>query len=100
MTRCNTEESEIGGVTKVTRYPNGASPYGVLDMSGNVFEWCLTQWAEGDIDAGGYFSRVLRGGSWDSYANDARTTPRYWDLPDEGLSLQGFRVVCSIPLVS
>jgi formylglycine-generating enzyme required for sulfatase activity len=40
--RCNTEQSHIGHTTPVTEYPQGASPYGVLDMIGNVFEWCLT----------------------------------------------------------
>lgn len=37
-TRCNTVESAIGRTTPVTQYPNGASPFGVLDMSGNVWE--------------------------------------------------------------
>jgi len=40
--RCNTGESHIGHTTPVTQYPQGASSYGVMDMVGNVFEWCLT----------------------------------------------------------
>ena len=40
--KCNTEESRIGHTTPVTAYPQGASPYGVMDMVGNACEWCLT----------------------------------------------------------
>ena len=47
MNKCNTQESGIGQTTPVTQYPQGASPYGVLDMSGNVWEWCLTDYRSG-----------------------------------------------------
>ena len=40
--RCNTRESGIGATTPVGRYPNGASPYQVQDMAGNVREWTST----------------------------------------------------------
>ena len=55
----------LGGPSKVGSYPNGASPYGVLDMLGNVFEWVsdlYTQTYEGNT-----FNVVcVRGGSWSS----------------------------------
>ncbi len=44
-TRCNSRESGMGKTTPVTQYPNGASPFGVWDMNGNVWEWCLSKFA-------------------------------------------------------
>ena len=38
--RCNTYESGLGRTTAVGLYPQGISPVGALDMSGNVWEWC------------------------------------------------------------
>jgi formylglycine-generating enzyme required for sulfatase activity len=63
--RCNWNRVE-DGTTPVTRYPDGVSPFGVMDMSGNVWEWCLTGWESGRTDDEGRELRVLRGGSWSS----------------------------------
>ena len=74
-TKCN---NGVGGkgpgkTSPVGSYPAGASPYGVMDMAGNVLQWCA-DWYEEDYykkspaknptgpDSGKY--RVLRGGSW------------------------------------
>jgi formylglycine-generating enzyme required for sulfatase activity len=39
LQRANTEESNIGRTTPVWMYPQGASPAGIMDLSGNVWEW-------------------------------------------------------------
>ena len=77
----NTYESGIGQTTLVTQYPQGASPYSVLDMSGNLWEWCLTdcdspQLKASDENIHATTRRVLRGGSWFNPRDDARAVYR------------------------
>jgi formylglycine-generating enzyme required for sulfatase activity len=64
-TLCNWNR-HIDETTPVTQYPAGASPYQVMDMSGNVWEWLLTSWASGATEPDGRQARLLRGGSWSS----------------------------------
>ena len=45
--RANSSESGIGKTTPVGQYPNGASPYGALDMAGNAWEWVATKYGKG-----------------------------------------------------
>jgi len=101
--RCNTSESGAGGTTPVDRYPQGASPYGLLDMAGNVWEWTRSVYMaypyrpeereREDLAAGPERPRVLRGGSCYIGARGARCSVRFGNLPNiHGVSL-GFRVV-------
>ena len=79
---CNTAEGGVGDTTPVGAYSRGASPYGLLDMAGNVWEWCLTKWAgnyegyaekERELqDVEGDAARVVRGGSFYDHRYDAR----------------------------
>ncbi|MBC6935634.1 MAG: hypothetical protein DWB42_07310 [Chloroflexi bacterium] len=94
----NTDETGIGQTSAVGLLPDGASPYGVLDMSGNVWEWCLTAWADeyqhpGMNDPEGDARRVLRGGSWSFDRHDARAAYRFRSNPFNRFIYSGFRVV-------
>jgi formylglycine-generating enzyme required for sulfatase activity len=82
-------------------YPRGASPDGVLDCAGNVWEWCLNKYAEPDeVDTTGEGDRSLRGGSWNYVPASARAASRDWDLPVVRGSSVGFRLVCACPIDS
>jgi len=101
----NTRETGIGTTSAVGLFPDGASPYGVLDMSGNVWEWCATKWrgsyAEpADDDLNGTDVRVLRGGSWSLVPQDARAARRSYYYPGGRFGYLGFRVVLGSPPTS
>ena len=92
-----------GSTVKVGSYLSNASPYGALDMTGNVLEWV------GDWYGEKYYQdspssnptgpttgeqRVLRGGSWDEQTDyEVRVTYRYTEPPDDSLDDGGFRCV-------
>ncbi|NWF68367.1 MAG: SUMF1/EgtB/PvdO family nonheme iron enzyme [Chloroflexi bacterium] len=96
--RCNTFESGIAKTTPVTHYSDGVSAFGVWDMSGNVWEWCLSKWNDHfvfpeDNDPEGEDLRIVRGGSWFNLHSFARTASRYRLSPYYGDVFQGFRLV-------
>lgn len=92
-------ERNIGRTTAVGIYPQGASPYRVMDLAGNVFEWCLNKYADPkDTDLGGDDMRVRRGGSWINSQDRARASFRDYDRPYFRLGYVGFRVVCLPPI--
>jgi len=91
----------------VGSYRAGASPFGALDMAGNVYEWCADWYEEGYYSesaarnpAGPAFGayRVLRGGSWDRAPNNVRCALRFGRLPYHPRPTRyGFRVVLAAP---
>lgn len=89
INRCN-YDGYYKGVTSVTQFPEGASCFGVMDMSGNVFEWCLDKWG---ISYNGPLSQTVRGGSWNHGGYNARVTFRGRSNPNYGYINVGFRPV-------
>ena len=98
--RANTSESGLSRTTAVGLYPKGASPVGALDMSGNVWEWCLNEYENPDrIDLSSENRRVLRGGSWDLSQSLARCVSRDSRYPDFRVHDIGFRLVSASPIL-
>jgi formylglycine-generating enzyme required for sulfatase activity len=89
-TRCNTLETGLGRTCPVGIFPDGASPYGVEDMSGNVWEWCYNAYTVND---GTKVGRVNRGGSCFRDHRRAVVTYRHDCLPGYHSSGRGFRLV-------
>lgn len=97
----HTNESGLGKTTPVTQYPNGASPYGVFDMSGNVWEWMLTEYQKptdraSEADLTSSAARGWRGGSWYDSQYYARAVYRGSLNPDLRNNAIGFRIM--VPL--
>lgn len=90
----------VGDTTPVGRYVRGASPYGVMDMSGNVLEWTSSIWKsypydadDGREDQSGSSIRVLRGGSFLYFSDIVRCASRSGFNPYRRYGLFGFRVL-------
>lgn len=83
---CNTSESGTDGVRPVEAHPGGASPYGLMDMAGNVWEWTATNYEDDEQ------WRVLKGGAWDYKGlKDARCAARVYFRPTFRNGAVGFR---------
>jgi formylglycine-generating enzyme required for sulfatase activity len=75
-------------------YPDGSTQQGVLDMAGNVWEWCLNKYDDPNdirIDQSGG-RRVLRGGSWDVVPQLLRSAFRNRFYPGGRYFNFGFRL--------
>ena len=99
---CNSRETRMDRTSPVGIYLHGKSPYGCMDMAGNVLEWC-TDWYDENYyrqspvqnppgSATGEY-RVLRGGSWNNRAETMHSSFRSRDVPAHGGNVVGFRIV-------
>jgi formylglycine-generating enzyme required for sulfatase activity len=104
--RCNSKEGRQGNTTPMGAYLQGVSPYGVLDMVGNVWEWTSSLWGmypypsdakerarREDLQAPDAQARMLRGGAFDCNRGLVRCACRLRSRPSESGEVIGFRVV-------
>ncbi len=110
--RANYDDTGIGTTSAVGCFPGGESPYGIEELSGNVWEWTRSLWGEDPFDpefkypydladgrenleAGNAVRRVVRGGAFDFSAWLVRCADRYYWLPGGRSRPFGCRVLVS-----
>ena len=99
----NLEGNPQKQTTPVGSFPPNA--FGLYDMHGNVWEWCMDHWHENYetlpddgsawTEGGNSDFRMMRGGAWISTLNYCRSANRSRITPHKGEDIIGFRLVCS-----
>ncbi|MBI3270012.1 MAG: SUMF1/EgtB/PvdO family nonheme iron enzyme [Planctomycetes bacterium] len=96
----NDASSRLRSTSPVGVFPAGASPYGCLDMAGNVWEWCSSLYKgylyhahDGRENTSATGARVLRGGAWLFSRTNVRAACRNHHVPAFRDDDIGFRVV-------
>ncbi len=110
----NSEETGIGRPSAVGAFPSAAAACGALDMSGNVWEWCRTRWADEEGNAyaqpwaadgreemagDNSLGRIIKGGSYYHNKNYCPASARRRNHPNLGLDDWGVRLAVS-PFIS
>ncbi len=98
--KANVSHTGIGRPSVVGLFTHGASSYGLLDLSGNVWEWCLTKWRSNyeqpeDNVVDGISRRVIRGGAFYHDPQFSRSAHRSYNDPVVRNIHYGFRIVLS-----
>jgi formylglycine-generating enzyme required for sulfatase activity len=100
----NYADTNLNATSAVGAFPKGMNDYGLLDMSGNVWEWCATEWqdnykeylAKENNDLNGDLARVLRGGAYYNVGRTLRCAGRFRFIPSYRDASIGFRVVVRV----
>ncbi len=92
-------ENSEGGIHPVDSRPQGASPYGCLNMAGNVWEWTSSVYrpypydpSDGREDPESQDPRISRGGAWYTYSRSLRCSRRCPEILTVRSNSFGFRV--------
>ena len=95
-----------GKAAPVGSHPGDVSPFGVMDMAGNVSEWCSDWAAPYEADSGKPqvnpsgavqgTSRIMRGGCWVFHEESLRTTARFFSVPHQRVSFASIRLVIDV----
>jgi formylglycine-generating enzyme required for sulfatase activity len=94
---CNIAEGGPGTTTPVGSFAQDTSPFGCVDMAGNVEEWTISTYAPypgSELAPPDLPQIVARGGSWNGDAILARCTRRHARSAALSSPARGFRVVC------
>jgi formylglycine-generating enzyme required for sulfatase activity len=101
--RANYRETNVGAPTPVGLFPRGATPEGICDLAGNVYEWVsdwYREYPKGEqkdppgLESGS--GRVLRGGAWGSVPWALSTAGRGWFEPGDRVDF-GLRCARKVP---
>ena len=94
-------DTGFAATSPIGSFPKGASPFGIEDMAGNVFEWCrgslFTYPGKEQTNPKGAnepAKRVYRGGSWKSRSGSLRGSARGFNAEAYSANDVGFRVIC------
>jgi serine/threonine-protein kinase len=93
-----TKESGLTTLQPVGSAPMGASPFGILDMSGNAYEWCndnFSPYPGSTAEPKDLTYKIIRGSSLGDDRTKATTTYRNWVPPERRYGVLGFRCASS-----